>query len=660
MKTKIGTICGIGAVACAMLASLFQPACLGNPDVSEAASAISYRMMKGDKVKIKTIVSKSKLSAAKKKKVSSLTWKSKNKKIVKISKKKLTALKAGKAKIVGYQKKKKKRKKYITLRITVVAKPKLTRTTQKGKVKGRTVVSKTAMAWYGIPYAATTAGANRWKTPQPLPAWQATRDATVMQQNAVTYSSSDARGYTGTEDCLYVNVYRPYTPDTKLPVLVFLHGGGNASGTANLEFGNMAAAMGVVIVSVSYRVGAFGYISHPALRNGTAEENSGNFTLLDIRRALCWVREDIAAFGGNPDNVTLSGFSAGARNALMCLISPSMRGLFHRAFILSGGFTTSTPKEGQEQVENRLAALLVRRGTYKDKEEALAYLQSAKAAEINKLLRGLTTAEVAWIYKDFDLKMEEFPQGYTDGVILPKEGFEAIRKGNYNRMPILLGSDMTEFSSFAMSGSLTSGTADLSPLSSAELLELMEKGVRYGSMLQSHFYIENTAAELYADFAHGDIFAFRNRWGTSDSVSDGFYSKFAGAYHGQSRDFLLGDYKHRMKEYSPAAVSAKNKAGRLALTDQMRRYLKNFMVKGNPNGKSLPVWNAWNPFWGANKIMHLNAGLKKATSAMSTEMYDSNSIFASVRKQTSKEEYSALTTSLWEGCFFMPSVVPAY
>ena len=98
-----------------------------------------------------------------------------------------------------------------------------------------------------------------------------------MQQNAVTYSSSDARGYTGTEDCLYVNVYRPYTPDTKLPVLVFLHGGGNASGTANLEFGNMAAAMGVVIVSVSYRVGAFGYISHPALRNGTAEENSGNF-----------------------------------------------------------------------------------------------------------------------------------------------------------------------------------------------------------------------------------------------------------------------------------------------------------------------------------------------------------------------------------------------
>ena len=170
MKTKIGTICGIGAVACAMLASLFQPACLGNPDVSEAASAISYRMMKGDKVKIKTIVSKSKLSAAKKKKVSSLTWKSKNKKIVKISKKKLTALKAGKAKIVGYQKKKKKRKKYITLRITVVAKPKLTRTTQKGKVKGRTVVSKTAMAWYGIPYAATTAGANRWKAPQPLPA----------------------------------------------------------------------------------------------------------------------------------------------------------------------------------------------------------------------------------------------------------------------------------------------------------------------------------------------------------------------------------------------------------------------------------------------------------------------------------------------------------
>lgn len=660
MKAKIGRAVGLGVVVCSMFTSLFQPMCMNKPAVSEAASTISYRMIKGDKVKIKTVTSKSKLSAAKKKQVSSLTWKSKNKKIVKISKKKLTALKAGKAKIIGYKKKKKKLKKSITIRVTVVAKPNLTRTTQKGKVKGLKVASNTAMAWYGIPYAASTAGANRWKAPQPIPAWQGTRDAVTQQADAVSYSSSSASGYSGTEDCLYVNVYRPYTPDTNLPVLVFLHGGSNLSGTANIDFGDMAASMGVVIVSVSYRVGAFGYINHPALKDGTMEENSGNFALLDIQQSLLWVRDEIEAFGGNSENVTLSGFSAGARNALMCLISPMMNGLFHKAFIISGGFTVSTPKEGQEKLESRLATLLVKKGTYADREEALAYIHSSTNAEMKKLLSGLTTGEVAWIYKNFDLKMEEFPQGFTDGVVLPNEGFDVIKTGDYNRVPVMLGSDVTEFSSFAMSGNLMSSEADLSSLSSTELMELMEKGIQYGSMLQSHFYIENTASALYQDPAHMNIFAYRLLWGTSASVSDGFYSKYVGAYHGQSRDFLIGAYKHRFKEYSSDAVSAKNKAGREALTEQMRSYLKNFMVNGNPNGKSLPAWNAWNPNWGVNKIMHLNAGLKKVSSAMNAELYDVNTIFTNLKYKTTKDEYTALTNSLLNGCFFMPSVVPQY
>ena len=354
MKSKAGRAV-VGVVVCSMFTSLLYPSFSGDTTTSRAISTISHHMLKGDKAKLTTIANQSKLPAAKKKKVSKLTWKSKNKKIVKISGKKIVAVKKGTVKVIGYTRKKKnkKLKKSITIRVTVAAKPTLTRTTQKGNVKGLKTPSGAAMAWYGIPYAASTAGANRWRAPQPVAAWTGTRNATVEAPKAATYSSTSASGYTGTEDCLYVNVYRPYTTSKNLPVLVYLHGGSNTSGTANLDFGNMAASMGVVIVSVSFRVGAFGYLSHPALMDGTPEENSGNFTLLDIHEALLWVRDEIGAFGGNPGNVTLSGFSSGARNTLLCLISPLMNGLFHKAFIISGGFTTSTPIEGQESVESR-------------------------------------------------------------------------------------------------------------------------------------------------------------------------------------------------------------------------------------------------------------------------------------------------------------------
>lgn len=662
MKSKAGRAV-VGVVVCSMFTSLLYPSFSENTTISRAASSISYHVMQGDKVKLTTIANKSKLSAAKKKKVSKLTWKSKNKKIVKISGKKIVAVKKGTVKIIGYTKNKKdkKKKKSITIRVTVEAKPKLTRTTQKGNVKGIKISSGKAMAWYGIPYAASTAGANRWRAPQPVAAWTDTRNATVQSQNAVTYSRTSAIGYTGTEDCLYVNVYRPYTSAKNLPVLVYLHGGSNTTGTANLDFGDMAASMGVVIVSVSFRVGAFGYLSHPALMDGTLEENSGNFTLLDIHESLRWVRDEITAFGGNPGNVTLSGFSSGARNTLLCLISPMMKGLFHKAFIMSGGFTTSTPIDGQESVEKRLAELLVRRGTYATTDEALEYIKSSQMDDLKSLFEGLTTAEVAWLYKSPELKMEEFPHAFMDGVVLPSEGFGVIPEGQYNRVPIMLGSDATEFSSFGLDGSLTSGGADLSALSMTQMMELMEKGIQYGSMLQSHFYIENTANLFYQDTGHMDLYAYRLKWGTTASVSDGFYSKYVGSYHGQSRDFLLGTYKHRLKDYSPDAVSSKNKAGRVALTEQMRSYLKNFMVKGNPNGASLPLWTTWNSIPGIDKIMHLDAKLKKVSSAMSTEMYDVNTIFSDLTRYTTEEEYKALTESLWAGrFFFMPLGIPGW
>lgn len=656
MSSKIGRIGRLGVLISSIAMSSVLPDLSGNNKVSLAASAISYHMYKGDKIKLSKIIAESKLSRKKKKQVSKLYWNVKNKKNLKLSKKKIYAARPGTTKLIGYTKKKKdkKRKKSIIIHIVVNQRPQITRTTTNGVVKGMRTNKNRAIVWYGIPYGATTAGGNRWKAPQPCSAWAGVRNASVIPQKAATYSSSSPGGYSGTEDCLYVNVYRPYTLTKNLPVLVYLHGGGNSSGTANVDFQEMAASMGVVIVSVSFRLGAFGYISHPALRDGTVEENSGNFTLLDIRQALQWVRREISVFGGNPWNVTLSGFSSGGRDVLMCLMCPSMRGLFQKVFVMSGGYTTCTPEEGQKSVEERLAGLLVKRGTCRTEEEAKTYLKKISNAEIKKLFVGMTTGEVAWLYNNTDLRLDKFPQGFTDGVVLPKNGSDVIRTGSYNRVPVMLGSDATEFSSFAMNGSLTAGKADLSSLSVTRMMELMQKGIQYGSMLQSCFYIEKVAKVVDEDVGHNSIYAFRMLWGTDASVSDGFYSKYIGAYHGQTRDFLLGQYKQRGREYSADAVSAKNEKGRNALTAQMRSYLKNFMIKGNPNGKSLPVWNTWSQTPGAAKVLHFNAAKNKTTTGMKTEQYDVNSIFAAARANTTEQEYTALTESLWKGRFFMP------
>lgn len=626
----------------------------GENTAHAASGTVSYTLTKGKTAKIAKVTKNSKLLNKKKIKAAELTWKSKNKKIARVVGNKIEARKKGTARIVGYDKDKKK---VITLRVKVKQPPKpaLVRNTMYGKVRGKRTSSGKSMIWYGIPYGADTGGSNRWRAPQSVTSWTGIRNAKKAKKKALKYSS-DSSGYEGTSDCLYVNVYRPYTTEKDLPVLVYLHGGGNCSGTANIKFSQMASSMNVVVVSVSFRVGAFGFLSHPALQNGTAEENSGNFALLDIQEALIWLQLNAAYFGGDADNVTLSGFSGGARNVLMCMLSPGMEGLFHKAFVISGGFTLSTQEEGKKVAEKKLADILVNRGTFDTKQEAKEYLKMASDDVIRKLFYSLSTAEVAGMYKSFDLRLSKFPQGFSDGTVLPENWVQALSSGNYNRVPLLIGSDATEFSSFAWNDDNTFSGEELVKYNKllTDVQNMMEIGIRYGSMFQSCFYLEETADAIGKDSGHAPIYAFRMKWGTTASVSDDYYSRFAGAYHGQIRDFLLGTYKHRLIDSSPDAVSEKNKIGRQALTDQMRQYLYQFMVRGNPNGGGRPRWNKWNSQSSSNGYMSFDAKKKKVISAMSTELYNRNNIYWKMQSELSEQECSLIIDSLLKGRFFMP------
>ncbi len=199
------------------------------------------------------------------------------------------------------------------------------------------------VAYKGIPFAAPPVGDRRWRAPQPVGPWSGVRPATTFApaclQNGVSMPG-EAPPRTS-EDCLYLNVWRPTAnPSAELPVLVWIYGGGYTNGSASMPLysGDRLARRGIVVVTIAYRLGAFGFLAHPELSAETAEKSSGNFGFRDQIAALQWVQRNIGAFGGDPGRVTIAGQSAGAMSVNILMASPLAKGLFHRAIGQSGGF----------------------------------------------------------------------------------------------------------------------------------------------------------------------------------------------------------------------------------------------------------------------------------------------------------------------------------
>lgn len=210
--------------------------------------------------------------------------------------------------------------------------------------------SGAVVSYKNVPYAAPPLGALRWRAPQPAAAWEGVRDATRYgndcMQNRMSWDKT-ASAQPVSEDCLYLNVWAPTEakPASKLPVIVWIYGGGFAQGsaTAPVTDGSKLAARGAVIVSFNYRVGRFGFFAHPALSREGGDAAIGNYGFMDQIAALRWVQRNIAAFGGNPGNVTIWGESAGGESVNYLMLAEPARGLFHKAYSQSGGGRTPWP-----------------------------------------------------------------------------------------------------------------------------------------------------------------------------------------------------------------------------------------------------------------------------------------------------------------------------
>jgi len=337
-----------------------------------------------------------------------------------------------------------------------------------------------AHVWLGIPYAQPPVGDLRWKAPLRALPWEGRKEmlgyGVQCPQLAVVANIDVDRAYVGVEDCLRLNVWAPTyhkdgvpTADEALPVMFWIHGGGNSVGSGGSDLvqiydgSMMATEQKVIVVSVNYRLGPMGWFFHDALRDtsDTQEDASGNYGTLDLISALGWVQENIAAFGGNPANVTIYGESAGGYNVLSLMASPLAKGLFHRAIVQSGGLNIFTREQAQipweSQGDNKVmtsqemtANWLVRSGRAPGKSTAMVMQSELEAEELSSWMRNLSLQDIFEIFDASFAGMIDMPLLIGDGYVLPEMSTIEIFSDPtlYANVPVILGTNRDEVALF--------------------------------------------------------------------------------------------------------------------------------------------------------------------------------------------------------------------
>ena len=296
-----------------------------------------------------------------------------------------------------------------------------------GTVRGQAVAATDE--FLGIPYAAPPVGALRWQPPRPPAPWPGIRAATSYAPHCPQPSSTFGQASTS-EDCLYLNVFTPATSKARnLPVMVWVHGGSLRTGESNDYNPAALVRHGVVVVTINYRLGALGFLADAALA-GRPGGPSGNYGLMDQQAALRWVQRNIRGFGGDPGDVTVFGESAGGLSVLSQLASPGARGLFQRAIVESGTYQlTQQPLAAAEAAGKAFAA-----------KAGCASTVSAK--DMAACLRGLPVSTIL---------ANEDPVGYTpdvDGAVLTQSIKTALARGQFNRVPVVIGTNHDEYRLF--------------------------------------------------------------------------------------------------------------------------------------------------------------------------------------------------------------------
>lgn len=429
----------------------------------------------------------------------------------------------------------------------------------------------------GIPFAAPPVGELRWRAPQPPAKWEGIKQA-VKFAPAPMQGGNPPSGKS--EDCLYLNVWTPAkSANEKIPVLVWIYGGGFSFGSTSEPgySGEKLAQKGVVLVSIAYRVGQLGFLTHPELSAESPYHSSGNYGLLDQIAALKWIQKNIAAFGGDPDKVTIFGESAGAISVSMLCASPLAKGLFHGAVSQSGGSFGPTrpvtfPGENMKTLKQAEA-------------EGQTYVQKAGVSSIAELRK---------------IPADKIPSGFgmaggwpiIDGYVIPDDQYALYEAHKYNDVPVLIGYNSDEGASFSP------------PKTPQDYIEGVKK--RYGKfaddLIKAYPAGENVVSKTARDLARDAAFGWHT-WTWAKLQSKTGKSKVYYYYFDQHPDYPensprygYGSPHAQDVAYVFAHVDASNpqtSKSDLAISEAMATYWTNFAKYGNPNGGGLPEWPAF-------------------------------------------------------------------
>ncbi|MFS0724248.1 carboxylesterase family protein [Paenibacillus sp. 1P07SE] len=521
-------------------------------------------------------------------------------------------------------------------------------TVSQGQLRGTRLPEAGAIAWLGVPYAKPPVGELRWKAPRDADPWRGIRSAREYGPSSM---QRGPEGILGSEDCLYINLWRPDHEQSGLPVLVYLHGGGNIGGSGrDFQGAGLARATNSIIVTVNYRLGVMGFFRHPALRTGDPLDDSGNYGLLDVIQALRWVQANIAAFGGDPGKVTLGGQSAGGRNALAAYLSPLGRGLFQQLFILSGGMTTADCELGEAKARVIVTDLAIKAGAAA--AEAQDWQSEQSAEVLAEWLYRQEAADFVEAIPDTGLRMSAFPHLFEDGVVIPSGGFAALGDSG-PPLPIVLGSTATEFSGFALAAPRFATLAQGSDSPEEQQRRAYEAAVQYGSELYAAFNVEEVAERFLRANPDMAIFGYRFSWGLRDGVTELHYRFLLGAAHGADLPFYTGDFSEVMQSFPGAVITAANEPGRMALISCMRGYLRHFLHTGDPNGEALPPWTPWSGDRGTARILRLDATAREAVVHMDKKLVRED-ILARLEadERLQPDRLQGLRAELFAGRFF--------